>query len=82
MPEKSGIDAALGVPLPVGPAAGARSYPKAGIAAAAANAANAANTRKSRRCMFMISSRSWSAGAHPNFTKKAGTVHDRGHAQK
>jgi hypothetical protein len=51
MPEKSGMDA----PPLASPAAGVTVCAQAGIAAAAANATN---KRKSRRCTFMISSRS------------------------
>ena len=48
MPERSGMDAALSLPL-----LGATGCPKAGVAAAAATV-NAA--RKSRHCEFMLSS--------------------------
>jgi hypothetical protein len=49
MPEKSGMDAAVWAPLPVGPTAGITVYPKAAVTEAAA-AANTANERKSRGC--------------------------------
>src|SRR5271169_678264 len=48
MPEKSGMDAALSLPL-----FGATACPKAGVAAAAATVNTA---RKSRHCEFMLSS--------------------------
>src|SRR5215467_13788991 len=48
MPEKSGIDAALCAPLPVGPTVGVTACPKAAVTEAA-TAANVANKRKSRR---------------------------------
>src|SRR5215468_7764906 len=38
MPEKSGMDAALGIPVPAGLTAGAGVCPKAGVAAAATSA--------------------------------------------
>ncbi len=46
MPEKSGMDAALGAALRAG---GAAACPKAGVKA---NAANVTDRRKSRRCIF------------------------------
>src|SRR6516165_1867754 len=54
MPEKSGMDAALCLPLLAGPVVGATACPKAGVAAAAASVTT---KRKSRRCKFMLSSR-------------------------
>jgi hypothetical protein len=53
MPEKSGMDAALSAPLPVGPTAGVASCPKAAVTVAAANVAN---QRKSRRRTPMATS--------------------------
>jgi hypothetical protein len=50
MPEKSGVGAALRVPL----LSGAGACPKAGVVAAAA-VANVPNKRKFRRCAFMPS---------------------------
>jgi hypothetical protein len=58
MPEKSGMDAALCAPLPVGPTAGVTACPKAAVTEAAA-AANVANKRKSRRRTPMATSLSW-----------------------
>src|SRR5215475_5473352 len=52
MPEKSGMDAALCLPLLADPAVGATACPKAGVAAAA----SVTTKRKSRRCKFMLSS--------------------------
>jgi hypothetical protein len=51
--EKSGIDAALCVALPAGPAGGTTDCPQAGVAAAPANVTA---KRKSRRCKFMLPS--------------------------
>jgi hypothetical protein len=51
MPEKSGTDVALSLPLLAGPTVGATACPKAGIATAAAS-----NTKgKYRRSIFMFS---------------------------
>src|SRR5437762_8297193 len=58
MPEKSGMDAALCAPLPVGPTAGVTACPKAAVTEAAA-AANVANKRKSRRRTPMATTLSW-----------------------
>ncbi len=52
MPEKSGMGAALSLPLLAGLTVGATACPKAGVAAAAASATP---NRKYRRC-FMLSS--------------------------
>jgi hypothetical protein len=49
MPEKSGIDAALCVPLPAGPAVRSTVCPQAGVIAAAANVTDKNKTRC--RCM-------------------------------
>jgi hypothetical protein len=57
MPEKSGTDAALCVPLSAGPAAGATVWPKAGAAAVAADVTNKSKSLRT----FMPTSRSWSA---------------------
>jgi hypothetical protein len=61
MPEKSGIDAALGTPLELADSnAGAKPCPRAGVVAVAAAAAAHANTmRKSHRGKSMLSSLSW-----------------------
>ena len=53
MPEKSGVDAALTLPLLLGAIVGATAWPKAGVAAAAASVTT---KRKSRRCNVMLSS--------------------------
>jgi len=53
MPEKSGADAALCVPLPAGPADGATVCPQAGVVAAAA--AKVTDTKKFR-CLCMPNS--------------------------
>src|SRR5262245_39951494 len=58
MPEKSGIGALLGVPLVVGPPAGAAVCPKTGVATAKAKAIT---TRKPCRHWLMITSASWLA---------------------
>src|SRR5438876_9729948 len=58
MPEKSGMDAALCAPLPVGPTAGVTACPKAAVTEGAA-AANVANKRKSRRRTPITTSLSW-----------------------
>src|SRR5215469_14260069 len=58
MPEKSGMDAALCAPLPVGPTAGVTACPKAAVTEAA-TAANVDNKKKSRRRTPMASSLSW-----------------------
>jgi hypothetical protein len=50
MPEKSGMDAALGIPIFVGVAAGAAVCPDAGVAAAIDNVTN---KRKALRREFM-----------------------------
>ncbi len=55
-PEKSGIDAPLGVLVSVGVTAGAAVCPNPGVAAAVAKVTN---KRKSRRCTFMLPSLSW-----------------------
>src|SRR6266446_10860036 len=53
MPAKSGMDAALSLPLSAGATVGATVCPKAGVAAAAASVTT---RRKSRRCKVMLSS--------------------------
>src|ERR1700693_5083214 len=53
VPEKSGTDAALSLPLLARPTGGATACPKAGVAAAAASVTT---KRKSHRCKFMFSS--------------------------
>ena len=53
MPEKSGMDAALSLPLLAGPTVGATACPKAGVAAAAVSVTH---KRKHRRSKFMLSS--------------------------
>src|SRR5712671_5120997 len=53
MPEKSGMDAALSLPLLAGATVGATACPKAGVAAAAASVTT---RRTSRRCKVMLSS--------------------------
>jgi len=53
MPEKSGMDAALGIPISVGVTAGAAVCPDAGVAAAVDNVTN---KRKARRREFMLRS--------------------------
>src|SRR5215467_1191526 len=58
MPEKSGMDAALCAPLPVGPTAGVAACPKAAVTEAA-TAVNIANKRKSPRRTPMATSLSW-----------------------
>src|SRR5215470_11405371 len=58
MPEKSGMDAALCAPLPVGPPTGVSACPKAAVTEAA-TAANVANKRKSHRRTPMATSLSW-----------------------
>src|SRR5258708_9815639 len=55
-PEKSGIDAPLGVPVSVGVTAGAAVCPDAGVAAAVAKVTNKS---KSRGRTFMLPSLSW-----------------------
>jgi len=55
MPEKSGVDAALCAPLPVGPTTGVTACPKPAVTEAA-TAANVANKRKSRRRTLMATS--------------------------
>jgi hypothetical protein len=50
MPEKSGMDAALGIPISVGVTAGAAVCPDAGVAAAIDNVTN---KRKALRREFM-----------------------------
>jgi hypothetical protein len=51
VPEKSGMDAALCVLLPAGPAEGAADCPQAGVATAPANVIT---KRKPGRCKFMF----------------------------
>ena len=53
MPEKSGMEAALRVPLPAGPAAGDTACAQAGVEIADTIVTN---KRKSRRCTFMLPS--------------------------
>jgi hypothetical protein len=55
MPEKSGMDAVLCVPLPAGPTAGATVCPKVGVANAAANATD----KRNFCCRCMLKSLSW-----------------------
>src|ERR1700730_4253181 len=79
MPEKSGMDAALCAPLPVGPTAGVTACPKAAVTETAA-AANVADKRKSRRRTPMATSLSWfRRHLSGNATAVAGTP-ERGRA--
>jgi hypothetical protein len=53
MPEKSGMDAALSLPLPADPTVGTTACEKTGVAA---TATSVMTKRKSRRCKLMFSS--------------------------
>src|SRR5229473_8162528 len=66
MPEKSGMDAALSLPLLAGATVGATACPKAGVAAAAASVTI---KRKPRRRKVMLSSHFY--GFPPRLSRKA-----------
>jgi hypothetical protein len=58
MPEKSGMDAALSLPLWAGPTVGATAWPKAGVTTAAASVNTKAKFRPCESIALLILSRS------------------------